>query len=83
MEGLIKSDSMVTQLWGPITLKNLEDGDDTFSEMSALTRATWHKFHKTSIIDTAVKVSHSTKHPSMVRLINGHSMVTQLWGPIS
>jgi hypothetical protein len=33
----------VTQLWTPITLRNLEDGGDMFSETSVLTRATWYR----------------------------------------
>jgi hypothetical protein len=33
MERLSKSDSTVTQLWNPVTLRNPEDGDDTFSKM--------------------------------------------------
>jgi hypothetical protein len=34
MERMINSDSTVTLLWNPITLRNPEDGDDTFSEKS-------------------------------------------------
>jgi hypothetical protein len=33
-ESLSKSDSTITQLWNHINLRNPEDGDDTFSEMS-------------------------------------------------
>jgi hypothetical protein len=38
MERLINIDSKVTQLWSPITLRNPEDGGDTFSETSVLIR---------------------------------------------
>jgi hypothetical protein len=34
---------MVTQLWGPVTLTNPENGGDMFPEMSVLTRATRYK----------------------------------------
>jgi hypothetical protein len=40
MDRLINSDSTVTQLWGPITLRNPEDGRDIFSKTSVRTRAT-------------------------------------------
>jgi hypothetical protein len=40
MERLINSDSTVTQLWGPITLRDPEDGGDMFAETSVITRAT-------------------------------------------
>jgi hypothetical protein len=40
MERLINSDSAVTHLKNPSTLRKLEDGYDTFSETSVRTRAT-------------------------------------------
>jgi hypothetical protein len=40
MERLSNSDSTVTQLWNPITIRNPEDGYDTFSETWVRTRAT-------------------------------------------
>jgi hypothetical protein len=40
MERLINSDSMVTQLWSPITLSNPEDGGYMFCETSVVTKAT-------------------------------------------
>jgi hypothetical protein len=40
MEGLINSDSPVTQLWNYITLRDYEDGGDIFPETSVLTTAT-------------------------------------------
>jgi hypothetical protein len=43
MERLINSDSMVTQLWNPIALSNLEEGGDKFSNTSILTRTTLYK----------------------------------------
>jgi hypothetical protein len=43
MERLINSDSTVTQLWNPITLKNPEDGGDMLFETSVRTRATQYK----------------------------------------
>jgi hypothetical protein len=43
MERLSNSDSMVTQLWNTITLRNPEDGDNTFSKTSVRTRATQYK----------------------------------------
>jgi hypothetical protein len=43
MERLIHSDSTVTHLWNPITLRNPEDGGDTLSEMLDRTRATLYK----------------------------------------
>jgi hypothetical protein len=43
MEKLINSDSSVTQMWNPINLRDLENGDDKFSETPLRTRATWHK----------------------------------------
>jgi hypothetical protein len=43
MERLINSDSTVTQLWNPITLKNPEGGGDMFSETSTLTTAIRYK----------------------------------------
>jgi hypothetical protein len=39
----INSDSMVTQLWGPITLGNPDNGGDMSPETSVLTRGTWYK----------------------------------------
>jgi hypothetical protein len=44
MERLINSDSTVTELWNPITLRNPEYGCDMLSETSVLTRATRYKF---------------------------------------
>jgi hypothetical protein len=38
MNRLVNSDSMVTQMWNPITLRNPEDGGDMFSETSVLNR---------------------------------------------
>jgi hypothetical protein len=43
MERLINSDTTVTQLWNPITIRNPEDGDDMFSKTSVLTTATQYK----------------------------------------
>jgi hypothetical protein len=43
VERLSNSDSTVTQPWNPITLRNPEDGDDTFSETLVQTRPTWYK----------------------------------------
>jgi hypothetical protein len=43
VEMLISSDSTVTQLWNPITLRNPDDGGDMFSEMSVLARATQYR----------------------------------------
>jgi hypothetical protein len=57
MERLINSDSMVTQLWHPITLRNPEDRGGMFSETSVSTRDTGTKSKKASIIDTTVKAS--------------------------
>jgi hypothetical protein len=37
------NDSVVTQLWNPITLRDPADGDDTFSETSVRTTATRYK----------------------------------------
>jgi hypothetical protein len=61
MERLINSDSMVTRLWNPITLRNPEDGADMFSETSVLTRATRYKvpedIYKIIIIKKRILVS--------------------------
>jgi hypothetical protein len=43
MERPNKGDSTVTQLWNSTILSNPEDGDDTFTETSVGTRATWYK----------------------------------------
>jgi hypothetical protein len=43
MERQSNSVSMVTGLWNPITVRNPEDGDDMFSEMSVQTSATWYE----------------------------------------
>jgi hypothetical protein len=43
VERLINSDSTVTRVWNPIALRNLEDGDDTFSKTSVQTGATQYK----------------------------------------
>jgi hypothetical protein len=40
VERLINSDSTVTQLWNPITLRNPEDGSKMFSETPVPTRPT-------------------------------------------
>jgi hypothetical protein len=40
MERLIESDSTVTQLCNPNTMRNLEDGDDMLSKTSVLIRVT-------------------------------------------
>jgi hypothetical protein len=40
IEGLSISESTVTQLMTPVTLRSPVDGDDTFSETSVLSRAT-------------------------------------------
>jgi hypothetical protein len=53
----INSDSAVTQLWSPVTLRNLEDGSDMFSETSVLIRITWCKVLQDMYIVTAVKTS--------------------------
>jgi hypothetical protein len=34
---------MAKELWTPISIRNPEDGDDTFSETPVQTRVTWHK----------------------------------------
>jgi hypothetical protein len=60
MDRPINSDSKLTQLWDPITLRNPEDGGDIFFETSFLTRATRYKVPEDSIIDTAVKASQRT-----------------------
>jgi hypothetical protein len=51
---LSNSISTLTQPWQPINLSNPEDADDTFSETSVRTRATWFKvpegiYHRESI----------------------------------
>jgi hypothetical protein len=46
MERLINSDSRVTQLCSSITLRNLEDGGDIFSETSVQTSATRYEVPK-------------------------------------
>jgi hypothetical protein len=87
--GEANSVSTVTQLWNPITLRNLEDGVNTSSETSVRTKPTLYKFPEGTIIDTAVKASQTTvffnltQYPSMERLINSDSTVTQLWNPIT
>jgi hypothetical protein len=43
MEMPINSDSTVSQLWKIISLRNPEDGDDTFSETAVRTGATRYK----------------------------------------
>jgi hypothetical protein len=43
VDRLINRNSMVTQLWNLITVRNPEDGDDTFSETSVRTRPEWHE----------------------------------------
>jgi hypothetical protein len=43
MQRLMNSDSMVTQLWNAITLRNPEDEDDMLSETAVRTRTTWYK----------------------------------------
>jgi hypothetical protein len=57
MDGLINSDSTVTQLWNPITLRNPEDGGNMFYKMSIELDVHGMKSQKASIIDTAVKAS--------------------------
>jgi hypothetical protein len=43
MERVINSDSTVTQLWNPVTLRNPKDGGSMFFETSVLTGATRYK----------------------------------------
>jgi hypothetical protein len=43
MVRLVNSDTMVTELWNRNTVRNPEDGDDTFSKIWVQTRATWYK----------------------------------------
>jgi hypothetical protein len=43
VEKLSNSNSTVTKLCNPITLRNTEDGGDMLSETSVRTRATWYK----------------------------------------
>jgi hypothetical protein len=43
MDRLSNSDSLVTQPWNPVTLRNAEDGDDTISKMLFKTRTTQYK----------------------------------------
>jgi hypothetical protein len=43
MERLSNRDSMVTQLWNPISLMNPEHENDTFSKTLVQPRATWYK----------------------------------------
>jgi hypothetical protein len=43
VERLINSDSTITQLWSPITLRNPEDGGDTISKTLVLTTAIQYK----------------------------------------
>jgi hypothetical protein len=60
MERLINSDSMVTKLWNPITLRNLKI--DTIHSPKRRFELELHatKSQKTPIIDTAVKSSQNT-----------------------
>jgi hypothetical protein len=60
MERLINSDSMVTQLWGPFSLRKPEDDGDMFSKMPVLKlQPCCTMSEKTIIIDTAVKASYT------------------------
>jgi hypothetical protein len=43
METLINSDSTVTQLWNPITVRNPEYGGNMFFEVSVRTRGTQYE----------------------------------------
>jgi hypothetical protein len=49
MERLIKSDSTVTQMWNPITLRNPGDGGDMFPKMAVQLELHGMKSRKVSI----------------------------------
>jgi hypothetical protein len=84
LDRLSNSRSTVTQLWNPTTLRNPEDGDDTFSEKSVRTRGTWYEvpedifnwYRRESIPEDGVL---HKLYPSIERLSNSDSTVTQLW----
>jgi hypothetical protein len=62
MERLNNSDSRVTQLCSPITLRNPEDGDDTFC-VTLRFKLELHgtRSQKPFTIDTTVKASQKTE----------------------
>jgi hypothetical protein len=72
MDRLINSYSTVTQLWGPITLRNPAYGGDMFSKTSVLSTATQYNVPENiynRLIDVCEVVSHTRRLPFTPRNI--------------